>query len=113
MRFQAIIKYASKFLEPTRVFIALMLAVGMWLFPFISFKEKTITPIEHGVIVSADPFTAGAIGECADVHCEPGFCCVKGYCKTGQDNCGSDDPPPSPPTISANLNCSNWGDNGW
>ncbi|MBL8079962.1 MAG: Ig-like domain repeat protein, partial [Anaerolineales bacterium] len=43
------------------------------------------------------------------------YCCQFGYCVIkNKADCGQDDPPPpSPPTISANLNCSNWGDNGW
>src|SRR5687767_517694 len=106
----------SRILQPTRVFIALIIAVLVWLFPLVSLQPKTVVPIEHGVIVSADPFSAGALGPCSSVRCDPGYCCRADQtplCNPG--GCGHDDEPPPvyPPTISGSLNCSAWGDNGW
>jgi hypothetical protein len=105
----------SGVLEPTRIFIAILIAVIFWLFPFLSFKKQTVQPIEHGSIISAAPYTAGAIGECSNVVCDPGYCCQFGYCVVrNKADCssggGSGD---QPPTISASLDCSQPGDNGW
>src|SRR5258706_1201190 len=50
---QAVKEFISRLFEPTRVFIARMDAVIVWLFPFVSLQPKTVQPIEHGVIISA------------------------------------------------------------
>jgi murein DD-endopeptidase MepM/ murein hydrolase activator NlpD len=104
----------SSLFEPTRIFIAILIAVIFWLFPFLSFKEQTVRSIAHGNIISAAPYTAGAIGECSNVVCDPGYCCQFGYCVVrNKADCNSGGSGDQPPTISASLNCSQPGDNGW
>ena len=46
----------TSFFTPQRVFIALMLAVILWLFPFTRQKTQVVQPIENGVIlIESDP----------------------------------------------------------
>ena len=114
---KSILKLLSKLFNPTRVFIALMIAVIIWLFPYLHYQPRTIvTPIAHGVvIVKEDPYSAKAYGPCSDVHCGAGYCCQVGACVpvTRCGGGGGDTPPPTPPSISGTLNCTQWGPTGW
>ncbi|MFN8411511.1 MAG: Ig-like domain-containing protein [Anaerolineales bacterium] len=104
----------SKIFEPYKVFAALLIAVLVWLFPFIKHETVTVTPIDHGEIITvSDSLSAGARGPCSNVQCGPGFCCVQGACvPNNANNCnngGSD----QPPSITSDWNCSIWGLDNW
>ena len=109
MRTQNIPKYLFKFFEPTRVFIALMIAVLIYLLPlgskpeFIN-HEGQIVEIPRSSPLLQSLYPQGIYATCGDggtgTNCHTG-CCSAGACVV----CA---PPPDnrPPSISANLNCS-------
>ena len=89
---QRITAIILKAFNPSRVFIALMLAVILWLFPIV-FPPKA----------DAQPLYGGACGRTCNLGC-----CISGACS----KCPEGDPD-LPPTISSSVSCSQPGSNGW
>jgi hypothetical protein len=133
---QAIIKYASRFVQPERVLIAILIAVLLWLAPLLvqpplSNTEKVRKPLqEAGGIKLVSAVEANAPNcspscqeqECVNWKPGPSPACPRpgpggGCCLEYETRCdpGCEDPGPvyQPPTISAALNCTNSGSNGW
>ena len=86
------LSFLSSLFEPTRLFIALMVAVILWLYPVVFSKT-----------VDAQPIYGGACGRTCNLGC-----CISGVCS----KCPEGDPD-LPPTISGTMSCSQPGDNGW
>ena len=78
--------------EPTRIFIALLIAVILWLYPVV-FSQKA----------DAQPLYGGPCGRTCNLGC-----CISGACS----KCPEGDPD-LPPTISGSMSCSQPGNNGW
>src|SRR5512136_647729 len=93
LRSQSLKLFISRSFNPYRVFIALMIAVLIWLFPsVIPTPQPKSQPIENGVILPAAPYSAAAYGPCSNVRCDPGFCCLAGSCVL-RGQCGSGEDP--------------------
>jgi hypothetical protein len=100
MSSRRIVKIISRTISPFRVFIALLLAVGIWLF-FTFIPHETPEALGRGF--------AGKGGGCEQKwDCDNG-CCSGGECA---DDCHPDEPPP-PPYVKGVVNCSGPLNNGW
>jgi len=128
-------KIISRLFEPFRVFAAVFIAVILWLYPAIvqpsqSNDKKIRIPLqEYGGIQLVTAIESRApncdkscqIDVCIDWKPGPSPACPKpgpggGCCFAYETQCdpGCVDPIPTlPPSISANLNCSQNGNNGW
>ena len=135
MRNPKTLSFLSILFDPTRIFIALLIAVIIWLYPAItqpilSNTEKIRKPLqEYGGISLASAIEAHAPNcakscqnnVCVDWDPGPSPSCPKpgpggGCCMAYEVECdpGCSDPPPTlPPTIAITLNCSQNGSNGW
>lgn len=136
MRIHTLQNLISSLLEPTRVFIAILLAVTLWLLPAviqppINNTEKIRQPLqEAGGITLVSAIQANAPNcarECQYDECVnwkpgpspicprpgPGGGCCLAYETRCDPGCEDPTPPTLPPTISAVLNCSQYGNNGW
>lgn len=129
------LSFLSKIFKPTRVLIALLIAVIIWLYPAItqpvlSNTEKIRKPLqEYGGVSLVSAIEAHAPNcakscqnkVCVDWDPGPSPSCPKpgpggGCCMAYEIECdpGCSDPTPTlPPTIIATLNCSQNGSNGW
>jgi hypothetical protein len=117
MKLQNLTSYFFKLLQPKRIFILLLLVLGIYLLPLGSKPEF----VEHnGQIISVSQpspilqsvYPEGIYATCGQggtgTNCHTG-CCSAGACVV----CPPREEENRPPSISANLNCSNPGNNGW
>jgi hypothetical protein len=115
-------------LEPFRVFVALMIAVASWFVPvlFVSPQSQPLNSSPGISLVYAGSSMQACSRSCQIQVCVrwipegpgcsnpgPGGGCCTDYETECDPGCEPPPPPILPPSISANLNCSSWGDNGW
>lgn len=105
-----------EFINPVRVFFAILIVVIIWLAPVLIEPEQNAGIHEndlHSLItvpmVSADPPDV-----CSDA-CKVWYCAHKipGGCTDWTFHCAGCGVTEQPPTISYNLPCSQPGNNGW
>jgi hypothetical protein len=116
-------KLLSRLFEPTRVFIAVLISVLIWLYPAMIGGTDTQQSSKHRPLINCFVLTDSAFATDSD---SPGRDCGDCYqgctewdqfgCNEWGDICDPCPPPPpvySPPQINGTLGCSNWGNNGW
>jgi hypothetical protein len=127
--------WTSVFL-PYRIFAALLISVTIWLFPAMSdhpTKTETTRSLPPLHTFNSIPLVyAGTSREVCAPSCQiqvcvrwipgpsdecprpgPGGGCCTDYETDCDPGCAEPPTPIPPPSISASLNCSSWGDNGW
>jgi hypothetical protein len=117
MKLQNLISYFFKLLQPRRIFILLLLVLGIYLLPlgskpeFVQHNGQIISVSQPSPILQS-VYPEGIYATCGQggtgTNCHTG-CCSAGACVV----CPPREEENRPPSISANLNCSNTGNNGW